>query len=118
MEDAVLVAVVAEDVGEAGSDDAPEAVVEQRPGGVLPRRPGAEVPAGDQDGHALIPGLVQDEVRVWPTVLQEAPVEEQELAEPRSLDPLQELLGYDLVRVDVHPVQGRGDAGVCHKRFH
>ena len=48
-QDAVLEAVVEEDVGEAGRDDAADAEVLQRPGRVLARRAAAEIVAGDQD---------------------------------------------------------------------
>ena len=63
---------------------------------MLARRPGAEVRAGDQDrvlGELDLP------------VAQ--PVVEEELAEAGPLDPLEELLGDDLVGVDVGAVEHR-----------
>ena len=51
-EEALLGAVVAEDVAESGRDDHFEAVVDQRPDGVLARRPDAEVGPGHEDGGA------------------------------------------------------------------
>ena len=45
---AVLQAVVAEDVGDLGADDGLETVVEQGPGRVFPGRSAADVAAGDE----------------------------------------------------------------------
>ena len=85
-----LRAVGEEDVGEGGRDDRLEAVVLQRPRRVLARRAAAEVRAGGEDRV-----LGQAPARLL------RPVVEQELAEAGALDPLEELLGDDLVRVDV-----------------
>ena len=51
-------------------------------------------------------------------VLPVTPVEEQELAEARALDALEELLRDDLVCVYVRVVERRGDAGVYAKGKH
>src|SRR3954454_6431151 len=77
-----LRAVGVEDVGEARRDDRAEAVVLQAPRGVLARGAAAEV-------------LTRDEDRVLREVPARlvAPVVEQELAEARALDALEELLG-------------------------
>jgi hypothetical protein len=48
-QNAVLEAVVVEDVGEAGGDHAADAEIEQRPGRVLARGAAAEIVAGDED---------------------------------------------------------------------
>ena len=61
---------------------------------------------------ALVLGPVQLEVRIGLPVVREAPVEEQELAEAGALDPLEELLGDDLVGIDVGAVQ-RQTRPVC-----
>ncbi len=89
-----LGAVGVEDVGEAGRDDGLEAVVLQPPRRVLARGAAAEVLAGDEDrvGGQVPAGLL-------------GPVEEQELAEAGALDALEELLGHDLVGVDVGAVE-------------
>src|SRR3954452_9917777 len=89
-----LRAVVEEDVRERGGDDRLEAVVLERPGGVLSARPAAEVRAGGEDRVG----------RQVPAVLL-LPVIEEELAEAGALDPLQELLGDDLVGVDIRAVE-------------
>src|SRR4051812_5180597 len=99
-----LRAVVEEDVGEAGCHDGPEAVVLQRPRGVLARRAAAEVRPGHEDrvGRQVPVGVL-------------GPVEEQELAEARALDPLEELLGDDLVGVDVGALEHAD--GALHQAY-
>ena len=62
-EDAVGEAVVEEDLGEAGGDDAADAEVQQGPGGVLPARAAAEVGAAQEELRTPEGRLVQDEVR-------------------------------------------------------
>src|SRR6185312_8708837 len=86
----------AEDVGEARRDDRPEAVVLQSPRRVLAARAAAEVAPRDED-------LVARQVPVGLL----GPVEEEELAEARALHALEELLGDDLVGVDVVAVEDR-----------
>ena len=67
-QDAVLEAVVVEDVGEAGRDDAADAEIQQRPGRVLARRAAAEILAGDEDLGLAVGRLVQHEIRVLAAV--------------------------------------------------
>ncbi len=61
-QDAVLEAVVVEDVGKARRNDAADAEVEQGPGGMLAARAAAEIVAGDDDLGAAIGGLVEHEI--------------------------------------------------------
>ena len=60
----VFVAVVEEDVGEAGGDDGAEAVVVQCPRGVFARGAAAEVFARQQDLRALVTRLIQGKIGV------------------------------------------------------
>ena len=92
----VLRAVGIEDVRERGRDHRVEAVVLEAPDGVLAGGSRAEVPARDQDRVRLELDLSRAE-----------PVVEEELAVARALGPLQELLGHDLVGVDVVAVEHR-----------
>ena len=62
---------------------------------------------GEQDPRARDRRVVQLETGSLLAVLVVAPVEEEELAEARPLDALQELLRDDLVGVDVRPVEHR-----------
>jgi hypothetical protein len=91
-----LGAVRVEDVGEGRRQDRLEAEVLQRPGSVLAGGAATEVGAGDEDRVRLQLDLAVAE-----------PVVEEELSEAGPLDPLQELLGDDLVGVDVAAVQHR-----------
>src|ERR1700730_2978732 len=99
-EQADLRAVGVEDVAEAGGDDRAEPVVLDRPRRVLARGAAAEIAPARQDRVArkLPAGLLR-------------PVVEEELAEAGALDPLEERLGDDLIRVDVGAVQVAHRAG-------
>ena len=76
---------------------------------MLAARAAAEVLAGDENLRALVARIVERErsgsgspEAVLP------PVEEEKLAVAGALDALQELLGNDLVRIDVGAVERRG----------
>ena len=75
----------------------------------------AEVAFGDEDLRAGVGGVVEDERRVGlagiGTVLEAASVVEEEVLVAGALDALEELLGDDLVGVDVGHRQGDGVAG-------
>src|SRR6185312_9724117 len=73
-----------------------EAEVLQGPGGVLPRGAATEVASRDED-----------RVRLQLDLAVADPVVEEELTEAGPLDPLQELLGDDLVGVDIVAVEHR-----------
>ena len=62
-QDAVLEAVVVEDVGEVGRDHAAYAEIQQRPGRVLTRRAAAEILMRDQDFRVAVRLLVEHELR-------------------------------------------------------
>jgi hypothetical protein len=115
---AVLEAIVEENVGKAGRDHHAETVVLQSPNGVLAAGAATEIAASHQDRSALDRRLVQLEVRVLAAVLVVTPVEEQELLVSRTLDPLQELLRNDLVRVHVGSVHHGHQAGEFRKCLH
>ena len=102
-----LRAVGVEDVGEARRHDRLEAVILQPPRGVLARGAAAEVATRDEDrvGGQLPPGLL-------------GPVVEEELTKAGALHPLEELLGHDLVGIDVGAVEVRDLAGDRVDRVH
>ena len=72
-----------------------------------PKDPQPKIPARDQDACAFVARLVENEVRTFGSVRREAPVVEEKLAEASALDALQELLGDDLVGIDVHTIERR-----------
>src|SRR5207245_10442498 len=100
-QESVLVAVVAEDVGETRRDDGAKPGLLERPGRVFARRTGAEVPPTHQHACALILRLVQHEVRIGRAVRPEAPVEEQPGLEASPSDALQVLIDTGLIGYDV-----------------
>src|ERR1700722_1144238 len=81
-------------------------------------RSGAEIPARHQDARACIARFIQNEVRVLFSVRAKSPVIKQKLAEAGALDPLQKLLGDDLIGVDVDPVQRSHAAAMNGEWFH
>src|SRR5690606_29797577 len=124
---AVLEAVVVEDVSEARRNDGAEAVLVQRPRRVLAGRAATEVLAREQNAGALITREVEHEIRVDRTLgvvlirladIQVTPLVEQVGAEAGALDRLEKLLGNDLVGVDVGAVERADQAGVLGKGFH
>ena len=117
-QDAVLEAVVVEDVGEAGRDDAADAEIEQRPGRMLAARAAAEIVAGDEDLRLAVGRLVEHEIRVLRAVVVVAHLGEKPGAEAGALDRLQIILGDDHVGVDIDDRQGRGDAGELGELVH
>src|SRR5208282_4150382 len=119
---AVLQAVVGKDVGKGRCDHHPEAKIRQRPDRVFARGPAAEVFPRDQNRRLRIARRVQHKIAglflARFSVSRKAPVVEEEFAEPRALDALQELLGDDLIGVHVHLIKWDNDAGVFAKRLH
>ena len=117
-QDAVLEAVVVENIGEAGRDHAAYAEIEQRPGRMLAAGAAAEIVAGDQDLRLAVGRLVEHEVRILGAVLLVAHLGEQPGAEPGALDRLQIILGDDHVGVDIDDRQGGGNAGQLGELVH
>ena len=117
-QDAVLEAVIVENVGEGRRDHAANAEIEQCPGRMLARRAAAEIIAGDQDLRLAIGRLVEHEFRQFLAVLVIAHLIEQRLAEPRPLDRLQELLRDDHVGIDIDDIERSRDAGQGFEFLH
>ncbi len=87
-QEAVLEAVLVEDVGERGGDHAADAAVEERPRRMLARGATAEIVAGDEDRRADIGRLVQREGGVGRPVGKTRDLGEQSCAEAGALDRL------------------------------
>ena len=73
---------------------------------MLTRGTTAEVRSGQQNRSTLVLRLIQLKLRIEGTVLVESPIVEQELSKSRSLNPLQELFGNNLIGVYVDSIQG------------
>ena len=63
-QDAILEAVVEEDVGEGGRDDGAETVILQRPRRMFARRTATEVFPRKQDRGSLVTRLIEHEIRI------------------------------------------------------
>src|SRR5436305_15091958 len=85
---------------------------------MLARRTAAEIRARQQDRSAREARLIQFKFRVDRTVRIEAPVVKQELPEAAAFDALEELLGDDLICIDVDAIQRRYQSGVSLEGFH
>src|SRR5437773_9516753 len=81
-QDAVLEAIIVEDVGKARRDDATYAEIEERPRRVLAARPAAEIVGADQHLGVAIGRLVEDEIGVLRPVGAKADLLEQPLRKP------------------------------------
>ncbi len=76
---------------------------------MLAARSAAEVFAGDENLRALVARIVEHEDRDRDRPMRcLPPVEEEKVAVAGALDALQELLGDDLVGIDVGAVERRG----------
>ncbi len=75
------------------------------------RRAAAEIIARHDDLRGAISWLVEHEIRVFRAVLIETHFRKQARAQTGARNGLQVLLGDNHVRVDVHDVERRGDAG-------
>src|SRR6185437_1567703 len=106
-QNAVLEAVIVEDVAEGGRDHAADAEIEQRPQRVLAARAAAEIVARDQNPGVAVGRLVEDELRIFAAVVLVSLFREQSLAEAGALDVLQILLRDDHVGVDIDDLQRR-----------
>src|SRR5271168_5055578 len=97
------------DIREGGRDDAAKAVVGERPGRVLAGRSAAKVLACNQNLRVLVLRLVQHEIRMrragLRTLLNPSPIEEQKVFIAGAFDPLEELLGDNLIGVNVGAVK-------------
>src|ERR1700678_3437623 len=86
------------------------------------RRPASKVLPCHQDLRAAIPRLVENELRIGSagvrSLLNAPPIEEEEFTVAGALDPLEELLGNDLIRIDIDPVERSGKRGQFAKWLH
>ena len=85
---------------------------------MLTRRATAEILFSHQNRSAGESRLVQYELGIRASVREKTPVEKKKLAETGSLDPLQKLLGNDLVRIDVRARERRNQTYVSSEFIH
>ena len=71
-------------------------------------RSAGKVLAGDQNLRALVAWIVERKARIGIARRRPPPVEEEKFAVAGALNALQKLLGNDLVRIDIGPIERRG----------
>src|ERR1041385_5345499 len=85
---------------------------------MLARRTTAEVLPGEQNACATILWRIQQEGRIGRTVAVVAPVKEKHVTITGALNPLQKLLGDDLVRIDIVAPEHSNDSAMNSKALH
>src|ERR1700675_4242718 len=114
----ILGAVVGENISERKRNHRAEAEVGQCPHRVLSRRSAAKIFSSDQNTCAFKARLVQHKVRVLRSVRLKPPVIKQKLSKARLFDPLQKLLGNNLVGIYVNAIQRRDASPMQCEWFH
>src|SRR4051812_8815412 len=82
------------------------------------RRTATEVPSGHQHAATRVARIVQDESWDRLPVRVAAPVVKQKIAKAGAFDALEELLGNDLVGIDVRAIQRYDNPVMYTKRLH
>ena len=98
---AVLQAVVKKNIAKTRSDHRSKTIIHQTPRSMFSRRAAAEIRPGNKDRRTGVTRIVQNKIRFWRAVGFRPPIIKQKRTVTRSLDPCQELLRNDLVRIDI-----------------
>src|SRR5580658_1535484 len=85
---------------------------------MLARRSTTKISARDQNTCARVARLIQHELGILLPVRAKPPVVKQKLAEPRALNPLQKLLGNNLIGIHINPIQRRHTPPMHGEWFH
>src|SRR5205823_4261507 len=96
-----------------------EAIVFNGPDRMLAAGATAEIPPGQQDRRPGRRRLIQ--LKIWIrrlTVIEITPVIKQKRPIAGSLNPLEELLGNDLIGINVRPIHAGNQAGVSGEGVH
>src|SRR5258708_21986462 len=115
---AVLHTVVGENIVEGWRDDGAEAVVTQGPHGVLAGRAAAKIFPGEKNAGAGIMRRVQGKLQIGLAFVVKAPVIEEEVAVAGAPNALEELLGDDLVGINIVAIQQGDNSGVLSEAIH
>ena len=115
---AVLVAIVAENIGKRGRENRLETVLLKCPRGMLSRTTASEIHACDEDTRTGVAWEIQYEFWVRIATLKVAPVVKEKFTEAGSFDPFQELLWDNLVGVNINPVEWDNASHVFFECFH
>src|SRR5215472_5228501 len=110
--------IVGENVGKRRRNHRPEPKVHESPNRMFPRRSTPEILSRHQYACSRIARFVQHKVGILRSISPKAPVIEDKLSESGLFNPLQKLLGNDLISIDVNAVQRRHAPAVYPKWFH
>src|SRR4029077_15674384 len=96
----------------------PEAIIEDRPGGVFAARSASEIRARQQNRSALIPRMIQHEIRIGFLAVEIAPVVKKHAAITFAREKFQKLFRHHLIRINIHAIQWRDQPCVFCERLH
>src|SRR5580692_6645880 len=114
----ILHTIIGEDVSKRRRDENSETEILQRPNRVLPRRSTTKILADHQDTRARVPRMVENKRWILLAIARAPPIVKQKLAESGALNPLQKLLGNNLIGIDIRPMQRRNPTSVNANGFH
>src|SRR5258708_21838990 len=117
-QEAVLAAIVGENISKRWCDDSAETKVAKRPHRMLAGRATAKISSRDKNTRIFVPRLMQNEVILFRTLRRISPVVKKKLAKAGTLDPLKELFGDDLVGVHVGALEWRDQSPMYAKWLH
>src|SRR5580704_10489319 len=121
-QNAVLARVGMKNVGEGRRDHTTKAVVGKSPRGMFARGSTTEVLSRDQNLRILVVRMIQNEIRMRCAgirpFLNTPPIVEKKIAIAGAFDPLEELLGDDLIGIDILAIEGCDHPRVFAKWLH
>jgi hypothetical protein len=115
---AILHTIVGKDIGERWRNEDAKTEILERPHGMFSRGSTTEILSRYQNTRARIARMVENKRRVVLAIAGAAPIEQQKLAEPGALNPLQKLLGNDLIGINIGPMKRRNTTFVDANGFH
>src|SRR5579871_6430148 len=85
---------------------------------MLARGTAAKILTRYKNGCALVARVVEYKIRLLIPVVIKTPVVEQKFAKAGFLDSLEELLGNDLIGIDIDPIERGHQSAMYSKSFH
>ena len=108
-----------EEYMDAAFENSKPLLILDRPNRMFAAAAAAKVPPREQDGSSGKMRTVQFKLRIGRDAIVEIPpIVNQERPIARPLDPFEELLRDDLIRIDIRPVHRCDQAGMSGERLH
>ena len=114
----VFCTVIREDVGERRCNDGAESEISERPDRMFAGRSATEILGRYQDAGTAIARLVQEEIGNFLSGRLATPIVKKKLAKASPLDSLEELLGNDLIGINVGAIKRCDQSSVGSKWLH